>query len=72
MAEGTRSVMLKVDDAVCRVCGKCLASESCRGNAFIRLERGESPFLDNSRCWGCMVCMTACPFGAVVVHDYTD
>ena len=69
MAEGTRSIMLKVDENICRACGKCLAGEACRGNAFIRLERGESPFLDMSRCWGCRICMTACPFGAVVVHQ---
>ena len=72
MVEGTRKYMLKVDEMVCRSCGRCMASEVCRGNAFIRMERDESPFLDNSRCWGCLVCMSACPFGAVVVHDHTD
>lgn len=64
--------MLKVDDKLCHVCGKCLAGDACRGNAFRRFEKDESPFLDMSRCWGCMICIPACPFGAVVVHDYTD
>lgn len=70
MVEGTRNIMLKVDETRCRVCGRCLAGEVCRGNAFIRMEKGESPFLDMSRCWGCMVCVSACPFGAVVRHEY--
>ncbi len=70
MVDSARNIMLEVDETVCRVCRKCLAGEVCRGNAFIRMERDESPFLDNSRCWGCMVCLPACPFGAVVRHEY--
>ncbi len=66
------TVMLKIDDAVCRACGRCLAGEACRGNAFVRFSRGESPFIDTSKCWGCLICMPACPFGAVVQHLYGD
>jgi len=62
--------MLKVDDDLCRACRKCLAGDACRGNAFVRFDREESPFLDMSRCWGCMICIPACPFGAVVVHKH--
>lgn len=68
--EGTRKYMLKVDDRLCRSCRQCLARNVCRGNAFIRFERDETPFLDMSRCWGCLDCLPVCPFGAVVRHDY--
>jgi len=70
MIDGTRSIMLKVDDDLCRGCRKCLAGDVCRGNAFRRFDRDENPFLDMSRCWGCMDCVPACPFGAVVRHEY--
>lgn len=68
MAEGTRHVMLKVDDDRCQACATCLAGAVCRGSAFRRFERGESPFLDMSRCWGCLDCIPACPFEAVIKH----
>lgn len=70
MIEGTRNIMLKVDDDLCRVCRKCPAGEVCRGSAFRRFERDEAPFLDMSRCWGCLDCLPACPFDAVVRHEY--
>ena len=62
--------MLVVDESVCRACKRCLAGEACRGNAFVRFDRDESPFIDGSKCWGCMICIPACPAGAVVQHRY--
>ena len=72
MSEGTRRVMLKVDDDLCQICDICEAGAVCRGNAFRRFERDDSPFLDMSRCWGCLLCVPACPFDAVVMHNYED
>lgn len=68
--EGTRKYMLKVDDHQCHSCRQCLSKNVCRGNAFIRFERHDAPFLDMSRCWGCLDCIPVCPFGAVVRHEY--
>ena len=56
---------LFIDEALCRHCQRCLAGEVCRGNAIRTLDADDGPFLDMSRCWGCLKCMTACPFGAV-------
>jgi MinD superfamily P-loop ATPase len=61
--------MLEIDEDRCHVCGKCLAKTVCRGNAIRVIDRGETPFIDMSRCWACMVCMSACPFDAVVRRD---
>lgn len=72
---GRSHITLVIDAEKCRVCGKCLAKTACRGNAIRVLDRGDMPFLDMSRCWGCLVCVPACPFDAVVRHmprlDYT-
>jgi len=65
-------IMLEVDDALCHACKRCLAGAACRGKAFRILDRGEPPFIDTSRCWGCLVCVAECPFGAVKRHDYTE
>jgi Pyruvate/2-oxoacid:ferredoxin oxidoreductase delta subunit len=71
MVGGTaRSIMLKVDDDRCQRCKTCLSDGICRGNAFVRFERAESPYINMSKCWGCLVCVKACPFEAVVRHTY--
>ena len=71
MTVGTaRIIMLKVDDDLCQACQRCLAKKICRGNAFIRFDRAETPFIDMSRCWGCMECISECPFDAILRHDY--
>jgi Fe-S-cluster-containing hydrogenase component 2 len=74
MSDGTArmATLLEIDDVACRVCRRCLASEVCRANAFVRFDRDEPPFIDTSKCWGCMLCVPACPFGAVVVHTYDN
>ncbi len=61
---------LTVDEAVCRRCQRCFAAQVCRASAFRVLDRGDSPFVDMSRCWGCLKCLPACPFGALVKTAY--
>jgi len=70
MVEGSRRIMLKVNDDLCQTCAKCLAGDVCRGSAFRRFSKDENPFLDMSRCWGCLDCIPACPFSAVIRHEY--
>jgi MinD superfamily P-loop ATPase len=72
MIEGTLNIMLKVDDDLCQACRPCLANDVCKGKAFRRFERDENPFLDMSRCWGCLDCIPVCPFEAVVRHLYKE
>ena len=70
MSVGTaRKIMLEIDTDLCRVCKKCLAKAVCKGNAIRIIDRGEAPFLDMSRCWGCMLCIPECPFNAIVRHE---
>jgi Fe-S-cluster-containing hydrogenase component 2 len=61
---------LLIDETACHCCRRCLAAEVCKGHAFLTFDADESPFIDMSRCWGCLKCVTACPFGAVVRVDY--
>ena len=55
-----------IDDAACRACGKCVAREVCRSKAILQIDPGEPPVIDPSKCYGCNVCLTACPFDAIV------
>ena len=70
MSVGTarNPIMLEIDVNRCRVRRKCLAKAVCRGQAIRVIDRGEAPFLDMSRCWGCALCIPECPFGAIVRH----
>jgi len=63
------AIQLEIDPELCLVCGACEARRVCRGNAIRIIDRGEAPFLDMSRCWGCHVCVVVCPGGAIVRHD---
>ncbi len=69
-AAGNQPYKLVIDDAVCRHCRRCLGSEVCRGSAFVSFDPTDSPFIDMSRCWGCLKCLVTCPFGAIVKMDY--
>lgn len=55
----------QVNDVTCHLCRRCLAASTCRGQAFIRFGRDEAPYIDPAQCRGCLICMPACPFGAV-------
>ncbi len=65
------SIILEVDESKCHACRKCLAGKVCKANAFKVFDPGEAPFIDTSRCWGCFLCIPACPFDAIVRHDYS-
>lgn len=71
MTNGTaRShIVLEIDEILCCVCDECRAKQTCRGNAIRIIDRDETPFVDMSRCWGCMVCVAACPCQAVVRRE---
>ncbi len=56
----------QIKDDKCRICYPCLARETCKVKAIVALDRGEPPFVDGSRCHGCMLCVPACPFDAVL------
>ncbi len=69
-AAGNHPFKLTIDDDTCRHCRRCMAGDACRANAFVRFEYDDSPFIDMSRCWGCLICTSVCPFGAVRREDY--
>jgi len=56
----------RVEDAMCLLCSKCAARMVCKSKALIQIDPGEAPFIDASRCYGCQVCIPACPAGAIV------
>jgi MinD superfamily P-loop ATPase len=55
----------QVVDDLCQVCRKCLARQVCRSKAILQMDPGEPPYIDASLCYGCRVCIPACPNGAI-------
>jgi MinD superfamily P-loop ATPase len=74
MTNGTARahIVLEIDESLCQVCDDCLAKHECRGSAIRVIDRGEAPFLDMSRCWGCQLCVYICPHGAIVRREEND
>jgi len=60
------AVVPRVSREACRACAVCLARQACQAKAIVIIDRGEQPFVDPSRCYGCRTCTTVCPHGAVV------
>ncbi|NLF02584.1 MAG: 4Fe-4S binding protein [Anaerolineales bacterium] len=55
-----------VDERQCRRCHPCVARKACRTKAIVVIDRGETPFIDANLCYGCLACVPACPFEAIV------
>lgn len=56
----------RIVNSACQLCHKFRARAVCRSKAIIQLDPDEAPFIDASRCYGCQVCIPACPAGAIV------
>jgi len=44
-----------------------VARKACRVKAILVIDPGEPPFIDGNLCYGCLACLPACPFEAIVV-----
>jgi MinD superfamily P-loop ATPase len=55
-----------VDDDRCQACRKCPARKVCKTKAIVAIDPGEPPFIDGNLCYGCLVCIPACPYEAIV------
>jgi MinD superfamily P-loop ATPase len=55
-------------DERCATCRKCAARKVCKSKAIIQLDPDEAPFIDASRCYGCHLCLTACPYDAIALQ----
>ena len=58
----------QIVDELCLACRKCQAREVCRSKAILQIDRGEPPFIDPNRCYGCRAWIPACPAGAIVLN----
>jgi Fe-S-cluster-containing hydrogenase component 2 len=54
-----------IDPALCHTCERCQARSVCRTRAILQLEPADLPIVEVDRCRGCLVCLPACPYGAV-------
>jgi MinD superfamily P-loop ATPase len=56
----------------CASCRRCVARRVCKSKAIIQLDPGEPAFIDASRCYGCRLCVPACPYEAIVASNHDD
>ena len=56
----------QIDEKRCRACRKCVARKACRVKAIVAIDPGEPPFINGSLCYGCLACVPACPYGAIL------
>ena len=57
--------ILYIEVTACRTCDTCSARRACKTRAIQQLERGDLPMVESDRCLGCLLCIPACPHGAV-------
>ncbi|HBG74755.1 MAG: hypothetical protein A2X25_12020 [Chloroflexi bacterium GWB2_49_20] len=60
-----REIKIKIQTETCQICHRCLAAESCKVRAIMRIDFDDLPYIDVERCYDCRFCIPACPFGAV-------
>lgn len=65
-------VILTIDPKLCQRCTVCLALRRCKGNVIRISAPGEPPTLEAQYCWGCMICIRACPRNAIIRHEPDD
>ena len=62
-----------ISRVLCQRRQPCEAQLACEHKAIVRIDRGEMPWVDASRCFGCRACIAACRYGAVrIVREHTE
>lgn len=52
------------------MCEPCQARQACNTRAIVRLDPDEPPYIDPSRCTGCVKCVVACIYAAISTENH--
>jgi MinD superfamily P-loop ATPase len=59
-----------IDWDACQMCEPCQARLVCNTRAIVRLDPDEPPYIDPSRCTGCVKCVLACTWAAISTENH--
>jgi len=59
----------EIDWDYCQVCDPCQARPVCKVRAIVQIDPDDAPYIDQTRCNGCALCITACPQDAIVMRN---
>ena len=58
-----------IDPTRCRRCGRCMVKAACPSRAVRITRAGAVPSIHAAACDSCMICLSACPAGAVTCPE---
>ena len=50
---------------MCMACDRCVTRRVCKSKAIVQIDPSEAPMINAARCFGCQVCVDACPAHAI-------
>jgi Fe-S-cluster-containing dehydrogenase component len=63
-------IVPRVDPERCLRCADCPAVAACLAQGFRRPDPDGLPAIDESICFGCYSCASACPHGAIILPRF--
>ncbi|MEJ2265976.1 MAG: 4Fe-4S binding protein [Anaerolineales bacterium] len=60
----------EVDWLICQSCDPCEARKVCKTRAIMKIDPDEPVYIELGRCNGCGLCVPACLYSAITMHNH--